>query len=390
MLDGALAAQMPSPLAFFRATIAAVSNDGDFLLKLIMSLMLSFLCLLNEQALAAPDMSQDNSPIKEILRGSTPIHWTGQFKFERAVELQKEVGLPIYRWLPVGQKPRAVVLAIHGLTLHAQCYEVLARAFAAAGFLFIAPDMRGYGECTRPDAPADIQKINNQKSFEDIVKLSRLLNKEYDGLPMAVLGESLGTSFAIKLAAEQPDLVDAIIIAAPTSKVNPLMYLAPQTIFEGIKALFTPGHKMSYKVFFDKLVSNNPAIIKELEEDPLILKSVTLKSLLQTQSFVSKTDKWAKSVRKDTPVLILQGGQDQAMVPKDVTALTKNINSTDQTIRWISGYGHLLLETDYIGPPAMDAITSFIDDHEAEEQAIRAELYAEMTRFGAKDLPLMK
>ena len=33
---------------------------------------------------------------------------------------------------------------------------------------------------------------------------------------------------------------------------------------------------------------------------------------------------------------------------------------------------------------------SFIDNHEAEERAMRAELYAEMTRFGARDLPLEK
>jgi alpha-beta hydrolase superfamily lysophospholipase len=206
-------------------------------------------------------------------------------------------------------------------------------------------------------------------------------------LPIAALGESLGTSFCVRLAAEHHDLVDAIIIAAPTSKVNPWMYLAPRTVFAGIMSLVKPSHKMRYTVFFNELVSNIPAIREELEADPLTLKRIPLSALLETQTFVSKTDRWAKSIKPDTPVLVLQGSKDKAMVPKAVTNLTKNIKSTDQTIRWISGYGHLLLETDYLGPPVLDAITSFIDDHDTDAAAVRKELYREMKRFGAKDLP---
>lgn len=332
---------------------------------------------------------QDNTPVREFVRADGPIHWTGKYAFDKAEDLRKLIGLPIYRWTPVGAEPRGIVLAIHGLTLHGQCYEVLARGFAAGGFVFVAPDMRGYGECASSSAPADIKKINNERSYADIVKLAKALNDQYgQGVPIAALGESLGTSFAVRLAAEHHNLVDAIIIAAPTSRVNPWMFLAPTTIAEGVKALFMPKHEMSYKVFFDKLVSNNPEIIEELQADPLTLKQIPLQSLIDTANFVGKTNKWARAIAKDTPVLILQGSLDRAMVPRAVTRLTKSIHSTDQTIRWISGYGHLLLETDYLGPPALDAITSFISDHDSEEVQVRAELYREMKRFGAKDLPV--
>jgi len=337
---------------------------------------------------AAAPVIQDDSPIHTIVRQPGEIHWTGKFAFDRAEDLRSKVGLPVYRWLPVGQPVRAVVLAIHGLTLHATCYEVLARGFAAAGFAFVAPDMRGYGENAKPDAPAALRKIDNERSYEDIVKLAKALNEQYGELPIAVLGESLGTSFCVRLAGEHHDLVDAIIVAAPTSRVNPLMFFAPRTIGQGVKALFMPGHQMSYSVFFDKLVSNNPEIIEELGADPEVLRRIPLSSLLETTDFVGKTNKWATLIKRDTPVLILQGSRDQAMVPRAVTKLAKNIKSTDQTIRWISGYGHLLLETDYLGPPALDAITDFINDHDDDEAQVRAELYREMKRFGAKDLPV--
>jgi alpha-beta hydrolase superfamily lysophospholipase len=358
---------------------------------LALSLLLSVMCASAYAASETPHPvhpAQDNTPIHEFVRSSGPIHWTGKFTFDRAPELRKQIGLPIYRWLPEGQEPRGIVLGIHGLTLHGQCYDVLARGFAAGGFVFVAPDMRGYGECNLPNAPEDTKKIDNEKSYQDIVKLAKALNDEYgQNIPIAVLGESLGTSFCVRLAAEHHELVDAIIVAAPTSRVNPLMFFAPQTIFQGLIALVKPGHEMSYSVFFKKLVSNNPAIIAELQNDPLTLKRIPLQSLMKTTDFVSKTDKWAKSVAKDTPVLLLQGSRDQAMVPHEITRLTKNIHSTDQTIRWISGYGHLLLETDYLGPPSIDAITSFIDDHDQESMQIRSELFKEMKRFGAKDMP---
>lgn len=330
---------------------------------------------------------QDDEPLREIVPSAGPVTWTGEYTYDEAPELREKVGLPIYRWSPKGQQPRAIILAIHGLTLHARCYEVLARGFASAGFLFVAPDMRGYGACALPDAPEATRKINNKKSYEDIVKLAKTLDAQYPKLPIAMLGESLGTCFCVRTAAENHELVDAVIVAAPTSKVNPLMYMAPQTVFEGIKALFKPKHLMSYKVFFTELVSNNPEIIDELADDPLNLKAMPLGALIETQAFVAKTDKWAKQIKKDTPILILQGSKDRAMVPRAVTRLAKNIQSTDQTIRWMTGYGHLLLETDYLGPAALDAITDFIGDHDEDSEQKRDALYKEMKRFGAKALP---
>jgi hypothetical protein len=39
------------------------------------------------------------------------------------------------------------------------------------------------------------------------------------------------------------------------------MYMHPLTIAEGLSALFRKGHKMSYKVFFDELVSDDIMVL---------------------------------------------------------------------------------------------------------------------------------
>lgn len=315
------------------------------------------------------------------------VNWTGKYEFSEDSELEKEIGLPVYRWSPVGQEPRAIVLGVHGLTLHATCYEVLARGFAAGGYLFIAPDMRGYGKNSLPTAPESVRKIDNEASYHDLERLAATLNKRYPDLTIGVLGESLGTCFCVRLAAEHQDLIDAIIIAAPTAKVNPLMYASPRAIGEGLRALFTRNHLMHYSVFFQDLVSSNPEIVNELENDPLVVTRLPLGTLIETQAFVAKTIKWAKSIKPNTPVLILQGSKDKAMVPREVVKLAKQIESTDQTIRWLTGYSHLLLETAYIQPPSLDAIADFIDDHDPDRQVVKKDLYGQMLKLGAKELP---
>src|SRR5271167_2762021 len=61
--------------------------------------------------------------------------------------LSKELHLPICEWYPENSAPSALLLAIHGLTLHGKRYDVLGRAFALEGFYTCAPDMRGFGRC---------------------------------------------------------------------------------------------------------------------------------------------------------------------------------------------------------------------------------------------------
>src|SRR5277367_2648604 len=42
----------------------------------------------------------------------------------------KALGFPTYEWMPVDAPPKAMVLGIHGLTLHGRRFRVLARTFA--------------------------------------------------------------------------------------------------------------------------------------------------------------------------------------------------------------------------------------------------------------------
>lgn len=266
--------------------------------------------------------------------------------------LSKQLHIPLYEWYPKNSEPDGMVLAIHGLTLHGNCYEVLGKAFAAEGYYACAPDMRGFGRCYTDDKHVfDVdgeskKKVNYEKTYRDIVALAQSMKRAHPNLPLFAMGESLGTSMCIKLAAHHPELVDGLILSGPTVKVNPLMVLNSDNMIAAAWALLIhPRFNMSTTSFVKNLVSNDPDIVHEMLSDPLCRKGLTIAELLRTKSFVKQTLFNASKIKSDLPILVIQGSEDKCMVPRAVTKLVGKIQSSGQTIRWLNAYGHLLLET---------------------------------------------
>src|SRR4029077_6838578 len=140
------------------------------------------------------------------------------------------------------------VVGVHGLTLHGRRYRVLARVFANANVGFISMDMRGFGRCKFDPkkqfstATDDRTRVNHEKSYEEIVALVRAARNKYPGQRLVVLGESLGCTYAVRLAAEHKDLVDGIVLSAPAVKLNPKMYIGHGSVARAAKAVVVPGH----------------------------------------------------------------------------------------------------------------------------------------------------
>lgn len=299
--------------------------------------------------------------------------------------LSKQLHLPLYEWIPRNVEPDGMVLAIHGLTLHGKRYEVLGRAFAAEGFYVCAPDMRGFGRCYTDEKGEfsvngeSKQRVDYDKSFQDIVALARAMKSAHPNIPLFVMGESLGTAVAIKLAADQPDLVSGLLLSGPTVQVNPLMFIHPENMLAASWALLIhPRFNMSTSSFVRNLVSNDPDIVQEMLNDPLCRKGLTVAELLRTKRFVRKTLANASKIRVGMPILLIQGSEDKCMVPHAVTRLMGNVRSSDQTARWLYAHGHLLLETAYLRPATLDSIDAWIRDqspaHVQEMTAIKEEI----------------
>lgn len=303
-------------------------------------------------------------------------------------EFSQKLGLPTYQWMPTEGQPKAVVVGIHGLTLHGRRFRVLARSLATTGVGFVSIDMRGFGRCKFDpkfsEKHDDKAKVNHEKSYDEIVELLKLVREKYPTAKLIAMGESLGCTFSVRLASEHGDLVDGIVLAAPAVHLNHKMYATPSDIEQGVESLFKKHHEVNLKEFISSLVSGRAEVVQEMEIDPYILKQLPLASLIQTDEFVGKTAKWGKGISKNMPVLILQGSADNCVSPKHVTDLMNNIPSHDQTLAWRGNYGHLQLETVYLRVPTIDALVNWLQNHSMENKVKLSEVEDKINGLGGQ------
>jgi 3-oxoadipate enol-lactonase len=91
------------------------------------------------------------------------------------------------------------VLLLHAGIADSRMWQPQVEVLEAAGYLVIAPDLRGFGERRLEPAP-----FSNVRDAEAAI----------DG-PAVVVGASLGGRVALELAVHRPDLVERLVLIAP-------------------------------------------------------------------------------------------------------------------------------------------------------------------------------
>src|ERR1700685_1749415 len=116
-----------------------------------------------------------------------------------------------YRWDPVGE-PKAAVQITHGMGEHAQRYDHVADALTDAGYVVYAQDHRGHGATADPDALGDLGEGSWPGLVDDSGRLSARIVQEYPGLPLILLGHSMGSFAVQQYLLDRSDDVDAAVL----------------------------------------------------------------------------------------------------------------------------------------------------------------------------------
>ncbi len=122
--------------------------------------------------------------------------------------------LTVHRWLPEGP-PRAVVQVAHGMVEHAGRYGHLGERLASQGYAVYASDHRGHGRSA--GGPDELGHLGDEGGFaavvDDLVALTGHLRAEHPGVPLVLLGHSMGSFLARAYAARHGDRIDGLILS---------------------------------------------------------------------------------------------------------------------------------------------------------------------------------
>ncbi|HET97196.1 MAG TPA: alpha/beta hydrolase [Desulfurivibrio alkaliphilus] len=140
--------------------------------------------------------------------------------FEREVEVEKGVRLPLRYHLGATEPGAVNILFFHGNGEVAADYDELAPRFNQAGLNLVVAEYRGYGRAG--GEPTVRGMIRDAHQLLPLVR--ETLRQEGKTGHLAVMGRSLGSVAAIDLAAAAaPELVDGLIIESGISHTIPLL-----------------------------------------------------------------------------------------------------------------------------------------------------------------------
>jgi alpha-beta hydrolase superfamily lysophospholipase len=248
-----------------------------------------------------------------------------------------------YRWDPPGQV-RAVVQLTHGMGEHARRYEHVARALNDAGYVVYGQDHRGHGASVISE-PGQLGEGGWPALVDDIGGLSAPIRDEQPGLPLVLLGHSMGSFAVQQYLLRHSWEVDAAVLTgtAVIDLLEPGLDLSQPLDLSMFNAPFAPA-----RTDYDWL-TRDEAIVDAYVADPLCGFGIDAESARQMFADARPLADPAElaNIRPDLPIYIAAGEQDP--VNGGLTLLTplvdrlKDAGLTDVTVITYPGARHEIL-----------------------------------------------
>lgn len=246
--------------------------------------------------------------------------------------------LPLKSWVPEGQ-PKAVILALHGFNDYSNAFQDSGETWAKDGIATFAYDQRGFGA-----APDHGLWAGAPRMATDAVEAASLLRKRYPGVPLYVLGESMGGALAVVAETGYEGTaalrVDGLILEGPAVWGRDTMTV-PERVALWIGDRVFPGLKVSGRGL-GIMPSDNMEMLRALGRDPLVIKETRIAAIKGLVDLMD--DALAAAPKLHAPMLFLYGDHDE-LIPRESTRKFLALLPADEPRRvafYPKGY-HMLL-----------------------------------------------
>lgn len=200
--------------------------------------------------------------------------------------------------------PRAVVVLSHGIAEHSGRYEHVGQYLAERGIGVVGFDHRGFGQSGG--------RRGWIASFEDFLDdlEDHLAEVRGLGVPVVMLGHSMGGLLVTKYAMSQRPGADLYVVSGP-----PLASAAPNPALDRLPRLVAPlfGGLRASSGLPTSVLSRDQAVCDAYDADPLVDTMSTLDLIAAMVEAVDYTRAHLDDIR--TPMLAMAGEADELVPP---------------------------------------------------------------------------
>jgi alpha-beta hydrolase superfamily lysophospholipase len=214
-------------------------------------------------------------------------------------------------WQPAN--PAGVVVIVHGLAEHGGRYRETAEAFEARGWAVYAGDLRGHGLSPDPAGTTRVHVNRFTDYFLDVDAFVTLATARHPGLPLFLLGHSMGGLITISYVLDRPAGLAGAVISSPALGTHP-EYSPPRLLRLLVSVLDRLAPRLRFPSDLDTAaISRDPAVVTAYLEDPLVSDKVSARWYAEIMRAMGRAHDNAGTLQ--IPVLLMQSGADRLVDP---------------------------------------------------------------------------
>jgi alpha-beta hydrolase superfamily lysophospholipase len=260
--------------------------------------------------------------------------------------------LAVQDWpLPEGIALRGVVLLVHGLGEHAGRYDHVARLLNRWGFAVRGYDQYGHGESggVRGALPKSSRLVDD---LADLVESTRI--RMDDGVPLILLGHSLGGLVASCFVAQTRLAVDGLVLSSPA--LDPGLN-AFQRLLLAIIPRVSPNLTVGNGLDAD-FISHDPGVVAAYRADPRVHDRISGR----LARFIADAGPWviSRAAQWKVPTLLLYAGADHLVNPRGARAFAAAAPADVVTTRCFDELFHELFN-ELDAQPVFDELRQWLD-----------------------------
>lgn len=317
-------------------------------------------CLAKNKATSTEEKAQSDKTAEKRVSSGTEV------------VLVKEMPPTLY-WPAKSDKPKAVVLCLHELGMHAGVFEDMAERLSKEDMAVYSMDLRGFGgwrdlkesknlkggKSLEKNADMKDGRMNIVKSLKDVKEHLAALKEKYPDLKVFLLGEAMGGAIALEAQSLFPELCAGTISSCPGgghyktwrnySKVGGHFLANPNKDFGMAKSLIQEATPRKEQQEF-------------LANDPQVRMDLTPKELMSCQFYMYKARRFARGI-KEQPVMIVQGMKDGESRPDGAQQVYKSLSTKDKKFMEVAQGDHYIFEDKSVNDKVFNDTVSWLGDH---------------------------